>query len=323
MRVFTQFILFLTALSLVSCASLPVAENTEQWLYAAGDTNGTVLERYAPVFVVSDPGQEYNRIGRAEVRYEGGVERVFVDPGQSSVYTQILPWASALHEYRNLVYRVHFSEVPYSIAPFHLGAGKNPGLLVILTIDETDAPVILTTVHTCGCYLAILPFSRLSEDSYPQQWDIIEQQVYGITLPGLLKQLRPDLGEKLFVELKPGTHRIVSVGILNLQSVKERHLETMEIVPMGDLDNLQSVQGAVSFFETEGTRRGYVKDSYKPFERLLMSWWALDWHVGEDKAYGPQEETGVRFYTSLKFWRREESDMWNFERFLHFWGWNL
>jgi hypothetical protein len=58
-------------------------------------------------------------------------------------------------------------------------------------------------------------------------------------------------------------------------------------------------------------------------ERFFVSWWAFDWHVGEDKAYGPAEETGTVFYTSLKFWRRDVSDMWFFDRFLKYWGWNL
>jgi hypothetical protein len=323
MRVFNQGIVLLLLVNLISCSSLRVAENAEQWLYAAEERNRTLLAQYAPVFVVSDPGQAYNRIGKAKVRYEAGVEKVFVDPGQSSIYTQIQPWDSALHKYRNLIYRVHFSEVPYSIMPFHLGAGKNPGLLVVLTIDETAAPVLLTTAHTCGCYLTILPFSRLSEDSYPQQWNTREQWVYGVTLPGMLKQLQPDLGEQLFIQLEPGTHRVVNIEVRNVQAEQKRHRETMEILPMDQLWNLPSDQGPVSFFEIEGARKGHVKGSCKPLERFFMSWWAFDWHVGEDKAYGPAEETGTVFYTSLKFWRRDVSDMWFFDRFLKYWGWNL
>jgi len=33
--------------------------------------------------------------------------------------------------------------------------------------------------------------------------------------------------------------------------------------------------------------------------------------------------TKNHLYTSLKPWNRTESDMWNFARFLEFWGWRL
>ncbi len=36
-----------------------------------------------------------------------------------------------------------------------------------------------------------------------------------------------------------------------------------------------------------------------------MSWWTMDWQIGEDKAYGPGSDiTGTTFYTSTKFWAR-------------------
>lgn len=54
-----------------------------------------------------------------------------------------------------------------------------------------------------------------------------------------------------------------------------------------------------------------------------MSWWAFDWYVGENKRLGPAEETGTTFYTSLKFWARDKSDIWNFGSFLKYWGWGL
>lgn len=61
----------------------------------------------------------------------------------------------------------------------------------------------------------------------------------------------------------------------------------------------------------------------KILERLLMSWWALDLYVGEDKAYSIHDKSGAVFYTSLKFWARQASDMKNFPEFLKYWGWNL
>jgi hypothetical protein len=54
-----------------------------------------------------------------------------------------------------------------------------------------------------------------------------------------------------------------------------------------------------------------------------MSWWTLDWRIGEDKAYEPDDPGSITFYTSVKFWARNKSDMRNFPQFLRYWGWNL
>jgi hypothetical protein len=81
------------------------------------------------------------------------------------------------------------------------------------------------------------------------------------------------------------------------------------LVDMADFLNLRQSSNSVGFF--------------KPLEKLFMSWWSMDWRVGEDKDLGPKEKTGTTFYTSLKFWAREKSDLWNFARFLKYWGWEL
>jgi hypothetical protein len=97
----------------------------------------------------------------------------------------------------------------------------------------------------------------------------------------------------------------------------------IRLAPVTALAALPLGDRKVSFFEQEGWRRGYVKGNSKPLELLLMSWWALDPKVGRDKALGPPEETGIKLYTSLKFWARNDSDIWNFPDFLNYWGWDF
>lgn len=70
-------------------------------------------------------------------------------------------------------------------------------------------------------------------------------------------------------------------------------------------------------------RRQLPAPGGEPLERLFMSWWAFDPLVGEDKEVGPAEQTGMTFYTSLKFWARKASDIWDFPGFLKYWGWNF
>jgi len=54
-----------------------------------------------------------------------------------------------------------------------------------------------------------------------------------------------------------------------------------------------------------------------------MSWMALDLFVGTDKIYDPNGQSQNQFYTSLKPWNRNKSDMNHFARFLEFRGWKL
>ena len=78
-----------------------------------------------------------------------------------------------------------------------------------------------------------------------------------------------------------------------------------------------------SFYHDRGPLKGHVKGSVKPWETLLLSLVSQDLFVGTDKVYGDSEITENPFYTSLKPWNRNSSDMWNFADFLEFWGWRL
>lgn len=323
MRTCKHFFLLILLFGSVSCSSHRFSSSDTQWFYAVDPAGQSLLEQFAPVFVVNDPASAYNRIGKPTVEFDEDGENVFVSPDGSVVYAQVQSWKSASQTYRNLIYRIHFPQLPYSISPYHSGAGKNSGLLFVITIDEENTPLLLTTVHTCGCYLAIIPFSSLPESAFPSGWDLQAQSVYGETLPGRLEQFSPDSGEKLVIHLKAGSHRVSDVDVVRFTAEQKRHDERMELLPLADLWKLPSEKGPISFFETEGPRKGYVKGSVTHLERLLVSWWAFDWYVGEDKAYGPAEKTGTAFYTTLSPWRREESDMWNFERFLRYWRWKL
>ena len=97
---------------------------------------------------------------------------------------------------------------------------------------------------------------------------------------------------------------------------EEQALEALKALPLAN-------GRTTSFYETAGSRQGYVKGSYKVRERWLMSWWAFDWRVGEDKVFSPDRSDGINFYTSLKPWARDASDMRDFASFLQYWGWKL
>jgi hypothetical protein len=175
-------------------------------------------------------------------------------------------------------------------------------------------------VHTCGCYLAIIPTSALPKSAYPEHWTPEKQDIYGELLPSRIMIDTTAEEDRFVIRLRGATHRVMDV---TTSQPARANAETAQLLPIQSLRELPFNGKTLSFFETEGARKGYVRGSHKPYERWLMGWWALDLRVGEDKDLGPSEETGTVFYTSLKPWARKKSDLWEFARFLDYWGWKL
>ena len=287
------------------------------------------LTRFAPVFLVEDNHIPHNRIG-APIAWkdQGGAVRISIDPDQAALYSEQSSFQTEKGTYTNLIYRVHFQETPATLSPFYLTSGKNLGLLVIVTINAQEQPVLITTVHTCGCYLAFTPTSFLSLEAFPEGWNQKVQEIYGESLPSMLqlkdKQTDDDRTPRVVITIRPDTHRVRGITMAVEAELTPKHQTVATpLLPMQALQTIALGETTTSFFETEGARKGYVKESFKTRERLLMSWWAMDWRIGEDKDYAPCDITGTTFYTSIKFWARDRSDMRNFPQFLQYWGWNL
>lgn len=282
------------------------------------------LSTYAPLFLIEEPEENFNRIGRVKAhKGKDGKEVVYVDPKSSALYTSVRTFTTINEQYTNYMYRVHFPKIPMSLFPFYLGAGNNVGLLVVVTVNSQDQAVLYTLVHTCGCYLAFIPTSFLERWKYPDDWSLEDQYVYGERLPGLL-QFEEGASQIVTLLIRSSTHRVKNIWLSRFPETARFQRVMPDLLDFGDLENIEISSGEyTSFFETEGTRYGYVKGSRKIWERLFISWWALDLRVGEDKKLGNDLEDGIVFYTSLKPWAREESDLRDFARFLKYWGWNL
>ena len=311
----------------ISTKYIPVQPSEPATAYLAQVDQSNISE-YAPVFLVDESDLLYNRIGTPSViNTESDELSIYIDPGKPSIYVQERDFQTANASYKNYIYRIHFQEVPFSLFPFYLSSGKNVGLIVVVTVDEKSNPVLITTVHTCGCYLSFVPTSFLHEESFPDGWNFKKQKVFGENLPGLLDlngPLHTASNFKIVILLRAGTHRVKWIKTEHLENIeKEYQILYAPMIPVEKLKFLGQDDKTTSFFETSGSRRGHVKGSYKPFEKIFMSWWAMDLYVGEDKDFGPGEDTGTIFYTSLKFWDRKKSDMWNFNDFLSYWGWKL
>ena len=317
--------LFLSA----GCAHhMPIAKDTVQGLYLFQGNEKDAIHRFAPVFLVYDYNHRHNRIGRPTAsREENGRERITIDIDQPTVYVKKEPFTTSKNSYTNLIYRVHFPAIPFSLVPFNLTAGKNPGLIIVITLNRREEPVLVTSVHTCGCYKAIVSTTYLPDAALPQKRQkkpvSLSLDVYGEQLPAIVDYQSIN-DPRLLVTLRPDVHRVMDLQVINeraLQSIQsDLQVRGVLLEPIENLDRLRINGEVTSFYYQEGMMKGHVKGAIKPLETIFLSWASLDLFVGTDKMYGSQDNP---FYTSLKPWNRRKSDMNDFARFLQFWGWGL
>jgi hypothetical protein len=296
-------------------------------VYRAQGESGSPLSRFAPVFLVHAHRDVQNKIGTPEARREkDGAERIHVNPDLPVIYHATTRFTTERGAFTNLVYRVHFPEVPFSLVPFHLTAGRNVGLLVIVTLDESRRLVLVTTAGTCGCYAATVPTGYLPRDARPEGWPESGRVfVYGESLPSVLN-LDEVTDPLILVALRPDVHRVMDIRVAGEAEIADPRRYRVVEAPLRraeDLEKLPLNGETTSFYHRDGVLRGHVKGSIKLWETLFMSLISLDLFVGADKVYGDSRVTGNPFYTSLKPWNREASDMWDFGRYLRFNGWRL
>lgn len=314
---YSKIIIFAMLGWLQGCSSLHVDPTAGNRVFANFDSDSR-LSQYAPIIAPQQSHLEHNRIGRAMARRgDDGKEEIYIATDQATFYSREQAFVSAQGKhYRNLIYRFHFPRVPQP----RLTAGNNGGLFVILTLNSQQQPVLITTVHTCGCYLAFVPTSYLSAMTYPKNWDADRQAVYGENLPGRLDYpAQLDTEWRPVIHLRSHNHRVMDISLSRREQLQSA-IEPTQLIPISALEQLPLAGGYTSFFHQSGRLKGCA---HKPWERLLMSWWTLDLHIGNDKRLGDPAETGTVFYTSLKPWAREASNMWFFKDFLDYWGWQL
>jgi len=295
-------------------------------VYSATAEKDSQLHKYAPLFLAHDYQASYNRIGQPAAKYDDqSNEQIYVDNEIPVIYFLKRNFTTAKGSYTNLIYRVHFPEVPFSLIPFNLTAGDNIGLLVVITLDSQQRPVLVTTVHTCGCYLAIVPTSFLPVDALPDKWTKKPISVYGEILPGLADYSKTK-DPKLLVYLRPEVHRVMDLQIIDARELQDGprfNVIHADLKPAAELERIPLGDGFTSFYHHQGVLKGHVKGSIKPFESIFLSLISLDFFIGTDKVYADPKESGNLFYTSIKPWNRSASEMWDFAKFLAFWGWRL
>jgi hypothetical protein len=325
---FKSWAVLILILSLSGCMHYTrIGPQAKPLVAAPGGGADMLIKRFAPAFLIHNPHQEHNLIGRPQaIKGTGGKDdTIYVNPDHPVIYYETHGFETPNGKYTNLIYRVHFPGTPLSLIPFIIGNGDNNGNLVVITLNQQNQPVLIATVGTCGCYISLSSTSYTPASALPKDQEGDQLEIYGETLPARL-DLTASGDQRLLVSIGPGEHRIVDLAVLEAKSLQPPSNYTLvqaELRPVSDLDRLP-LKGApgetTSLFVENGLFVGHVKGAWKPWETLLLGLWSMDIVVGMDKAYGNPENP---FYTSLPPWYRIESDMNDYPRFLKFWGWNL
>lgn len=319
-RLFLAFLALLAGGSPVLAAEGPADVSSAYIAKGSGD----ILDRYAPIFVIEHDEIPYNKIGTPSARIvHGEKSEVFVDAKRPAIYTQVETFDTDREHYTNLIYRIHFERNPFTLVPLNVGAGKNVGAIVVVTLNGAEEPVWVTSVQSCGCYHAIIPTDYLPEDAWPDGWEKTGFQVYGEQLPGELQVKGGPADGRIVVTIRGNSHRCKGVSVESEEAIRDRF--PVVPTPLVSIETLKSLPlpegGETSFYHTDGRKKGLVKGAHKPFETVLFGLWAWDHNVGQDREYGPKEEVGRRFYTTLYFKNKKPSDMWHFAEFLEHNGW--
>jgi hypothetical protein len=284
-----------------------------------GASDEVLLRCFAPVVVAAGVEESYNRIGSLVLEQSafGGLS-VHVDPDLPTLYTEVRPDIVGGEMVLQLVYRMHFERIPLRLSRFFFEAHRNPGLLVVVTLDARSAkPLFVTVAHTCGCYAAVLPTENVPRAALPPDRPLDAIHVYGVTLPGILGIPSPDA--RLMLRLQAENHRITDVSFAN--ALPEGRAIPVKLRPMAELRDMPVIGGAdgarASVFHDTWPARGHLRGAWNPLEGLtIFGIAALDPMVGMDKDFGDPEQTGTEFYTMLTPWKQSASRLDRFDRLL-------
>lgn len=296
----------------------PVAPSTESQDQTEEDLS--LLLVWAPRFEVREGARPFNRIGSPRLSLRNGKLRARIDPESPALFSEIRHDDVAGRSLLHLVYRIHFTRLPFTASVF-FERHSNVGLLALVTLDALDhEPLFLTTVYTCGCYCALLPTRNFPKAQLPKNWPSVTKKVFGKRLPAEVPVPEPGTSHWV-IHMASRTHRVDGITI----AADTSKGNALPLVPMSKLRNLP-IEGAgagagapgqtASFFYTSGFLKGHVRGSFSPIEGLTAGLFLLDPLLGMDKDFGDPAITGTRFYTGLLPWQRNISRLDRFDPLL-------
>lgn len=176
---------------------------------------------YAPVIEV-EAEAEHNRIGAPELNHQG---QPAVDTDRPVVYTEVSAIRFASETLVQLNYTWWFTERPVDHW-FDLLGGTLDGLTLRLTLAPSGEPLLVETMHNCGCYHQYYPIQGLLVRDRP------EYAEPPLVLPG---PGAPQKDERIHVRLEDGTHYVQALTFDRPES------QDATAYPLRDYDRLRSL----------------------------------------------------------------------------------
>lgn len=152
---------------------------------------------HAPQFEIDEQGPA-DRHGALRM----GAAGVDVESAKAVVYRRLAYTRFEGRVLAQLVYGIWFPERPAD-GPFDLLSGRLDGVLVRVTLDEDGLPLLVDSIHACGCYHLFFPTPRLRARPAP---DPREEWAFS---PAALPPPAP--GQRLVLRLAGRTHYVVQV----------------------------------------------------------------------------------------------------------------
>ena len=161
-----------------------------------------LISRHAPIFLLESNGT-FDRIGTIVFARDS---QVTVDAASPVVYQRVSFTRIAGQTYVQLTYSVWFSERPVN-APMDLLGGNLDGVMVRITLGQNGTPLLVDSIHACGCYHLFFPTPNLSPRPPPDtniEWAFSPKNLPAMTA-----------GQRVVVQLASATHYLTDIRIDN------------------------------------------------------------------------------------------------------------
>lgn len=199
-----------------------------------------LLNRYAPIFDIETKG-EFDRIGQLQFNPQG---QLAINASTPVSYQRIGFTRISGSTHVQLIYSVWFSARP-SQKHLDLLAGSLDGVTIRITLDHNGAPLLVDSIHACGCYHLFFPTPRLLPR--PQPSSQIEWAFIPKTLPVLA------FGQRVVVRLASGTHYLTDIRPLETNTIDTAQIRyqlrqdhELQSMPFNDIQQPQERKSAFS-----------------------------------------------------------------------------
>ncbi len=165
--------------------------------FSAQDADA-LFRAYAPQYEIETTGP-HDHFGPLAWKAAPAPE---VDTSRPVVYRRLAYTRYGERSLVQLVYTLWFPERPADRF-FDILAGKLDGLVIRVTLDEDGAPLVVDTIHPCGCYHMFFPTALLQPVPAPnprEEWAF---------MPSSLPRLEP--AQRVVVRTATRSHYVVNV----------------------------------------------------------------------------------------------------------------